>query len=124
MRSARSRDGRRSAQAPPAPLAPLRCATVLGLASAPFPIGLCQRISRAMARGDKPKETTMTDKNYPAFDVYAVSGEGRSADWIKVGAAWHNKDGEGLSITLKDGVSITAKRLVLNPYEPSKKNAE
>lgn len=36
----------------------------------------------------------------PAFVAYAVKGDGDKAIWNRIGAAWHHRDGQGLSITL------------------------
>lgn len=36
----------------------------------------------------------------PDYAVYSVEGEGDSAYWTKIGAAWSHKDREGLNITL------------------------
>lgn len=36
----------------------------------------------------------------PAFNAYVVRGEGDEAFWNRIGAAWHHRDGKGLSITL------------------------
>ncbi len=38
--------------------------------------------------------------NKPTHVAYVVEGEGDSAFWTKVGAAWRHDDGEGLNITL------------------------
>ena len=41
-----------------------------------------------------------TQKNRPTHTVFVVEGEGDSAFWTKVGAAWSHEDGKGFSITL------------------------
>lgn len=43
--------------------------------------------------------TTSTSTS-PAFIAYAVKGDGDKAIWNRIGAAWHHRDGQGLSITL------------------------
>ena len=35
----------------------------------------------------------------PTHRIYNVTGEGKSAYWTPIGAAWPNRDGEGFSIT-------------------------
>lgn len=35
----------------------------------------------------------------PTHRLFNVSGEGKSAIWTPIGAAWPNKDGEGFSIS-------------------------
>ena len=39
-------------------------------------------------------------KNRPTHVVYVVEGEGDSAFWTKVGAAWRHEDGDGFNVTL------------------------
>jgi len=41
------------------------------------------------------------ETNLPAFEVYSVEGQGKSAQWTRIGAAWPHKDGEGLNVTLR-----------------------
>jgi hypothetical protein len=35
----------------------------------------------------------------PTHRLYRVTGEGKSAFWTPIGAAWPNKDGEGFSLS-------------------------
>ena len=42
--------------------------------------------------------TYQTEKNLPDFYVFSVQGNGRGSIWTKIGAAWKNKDGEGVNI--------------------------
>jgi len=44
------------------------------------------------------KQSTKT--NRPTHNVYVVEGEGDSAYWTKVGAAWQHEDREGFNISL------------------------
>lgn len=46
------------------------------------------------------KQTTKTTNHTPSHDVFHVIGEGESARWTKLGAAWAHKDGEGFNIQL------------------------
>ncbi|MBS0533100.1 MAG: hypothetical protein JSR72_03495 [Proteobacteria bacterium] len=41
-----------------------------------------------------------TKTNRPSHSVYVVEGEGESAYWTKVGAAWRHEDGKGFNISL------------------------
>ena len=43
--------------------------------------------------------TTQNTATKPTHRIYRVSGEGKSANWTEIGAAWPNKDGNGFSIT-------------------------
>ncbi|MEQ8357852.1 MAG: hypothetical protein RH860_00085 [Cytophagales bacterium] len=63
--------------------------------------------------------TTHTEKKKPdyyAYSVRAISED--SANWTKLGAAWNNKDGEGINIVL-DGLPIDGKLTLRKPQEPS-----
>jgi hypothetical protein len=41
-----------------------------------------------------------TQNNRPTHNVFVVEGEGDSAFWTKVGAAWAHEDGKGFNVTL------------------------
>ncbi len=43
---------------------------------------------------------TRTQKTRPTLTVFVVEGEGDSAFWTKIGAAWAHDDGEGFNILL------------------------
>lgn len=42
--------------------------------------------------------TNDTNTNRPTHAIYQVTGEGEQSFWHRVGAAWANKDGKGLSL--------------------------
>ena len=44
-----------------------------------------------------PKQDT-NSANRPTHRLYSVEGEGKSANWTEIGAAWPNKDGAGFSL--------------------------
>jgi hypothetical protein len=44
--------------------------------------------------------TAPTETNVPAFQAWHVTNKGDSSFWTKVGAAWHHRDGKGLSLQL------------------------
>ena len=59
----------------------------------------------------------MTENNKtkrPTHVVWQVIGEGEKASWIRVGAAWSNRDGKGL--TLKFDAYPVAGRTVVREY--------
>ncbi len=60
----------------------------------------------------------MANGQTPAFDVFTVQERGKGKDdwWTKIGGAWNNKDGGGISIDLQ-ALPLTG-RLVLLPYKP------
>ncbi len=64
------------------------------------------------------KETK--EKKAPTHGVYVVQGDGDYARWIKIGAAWQNKDGKGFSLIL-DALPLTNKIVV---REFTEKDAE
>ncbi|TXG81140.1 MAG: hypothetical protein E6R12_14935 [Sphingomonadales bacterium] len=57
--------------------------------------------------------------NSPAFMLYRVVGNGKDANWTKIGAAWPNKDGKGFNI-LCDAVPLQG-RIVMRAYSPKPK---
>lgn len=60
---------------------------------------------------------TQTNTRKPAYEAFVIEGEGETAYWTKVGAAWASKDGKGLQVKLTalplDG------RLVLRAPRPA-----
>ena len=45
------------------------------------------------------QQPASTPKTKPTHRLYRVSGEGKSAFWTPIGAAWANKDGMGFSLS-------------------------
>lgn len=45
--------------------------------------------------------TTTQPGRKPTHRVYSVTGQGKSASWTDIGAAWSNQDGMGFSITCR-----------------------
>jgi len=43
---------------------------------------------------------TSSKATQPTNRLYCVVGEGKTAKWIDIGAAWPNKDGKGFSIAI------------------------
>jgi hypothetical protein len=63
-----------------------------------------------------------TETNSPAFMLYRVTGNGKDANWTKIGAAWPNKDGKGFNL-LCDAVPLQG-RIVMRAYTPKPKEVE
>lgn len=51
------------------------------------------------------------DKKPPTHGAYVVQGDGDNARWIKIGAAWQNKDGKGMNVIL-DALPLSNKVVV------------
>jgi len=51
------------------------------------------------------------EKKAPTHGVYVVQGDGDNARWMKIGAAWQNKDGKGMNIIL-DALPLSNKVVV------------
>ena len=47
----------------------------------------------------------------PTHRIYLVTGQGKSAFWTAIGAAWPNRDGQGFSITL-DSVPLQGRTVM------------
>jgi hypothetical protein len=57
-------------------------------------------------------ETTQeAAKRTPTHVIYQVIGDSDKAKWIRVGAAWANKDGKGLSLKF-DAYPVTGRTVV------------
>jgi hypothetical protein len=52
----------------------------------------------------------------PTHRLFRVTGEGKSAIWTPIGAAWPNKDGKGFNVSC-DAVPLMG-RIVLRAIEP------
>jgi hypothetical protein len=63
-----------------------------------------------------------TKSNLPAFDVIAVNGEGDKARFIRIGAAWPAKGGEGFNLQL-DALPI-GNSLLLRPRKSASDDQE
>ncbi len=57
------------------------------------------------------KQQTLSVGRKPTHRLYRVQGEGESAIWTPIGAAWPNKDGKGFNLSC-DAVPLQG-RLVL-----------
>lgn len=51
------------------------------------------------------------EKKPPSHGIYVVQGDGEGKRWIKIGAAWPNKDGKGMNLIL-DVLPMTNKVVV------------
>lgn len=59
--------------------------------------------------------------NKPTHRLYSVTGEGKSANWTEIGAAWANRDGKGYSITC--GAMPLSGRIVMREVQEKKDGA-
>lgn len=59
--------------------------------------------------------TNQFETNRPTHAIYQVIGEGDKSYWLRIGAAWPNRDGKGFSIKL-DSVPLHG-RTVLREIE-------
>jgi len=60
--------------------------------------------------------TTGTQNPAPTHSLYVVQGNGETARWTRIGAAWPNRDGKGFSMKL-DAAPITG-RVVMRLNKP------
>jgi hypothetical protein len=68
-------------------------------------------------------ETNQTNEaNLPSYIVWHVIGEGKNERWIRIGAAWTNKDGKGLNLTL-DALPHSG-RTVLRVFTPKEQRED
>ena len=62
----------------------------------------------------------MAAKAKPEFHVYTVKKqEGQDPFWLKIGAAWANKDEQGFSVQL-DALPLDGRLVLRVPKEPEK----
>lgn len=54
---------------------------------------------------------TTQAKTKPTHRLFAVTGEGKSANWLAIGAAWPNKDGNGFTLTF-DALPINGRAVL------------
>ncbi|WP_263588666.1 hypothetical protein [Sphingopyxis sp. GC21] len=66
-----------------------------------------------------PKQSNTTAR--PTHRLYRVEGEGASASWTEIGAAWPNKDGAGFSIIC--GAMPLHGRIVMRKITPRAEGA-
>lgn len=59
--------------------------------------------------------TTAKENKKPTHIVWQVLGEGKKARWVRLGAAWPNRDGKGLTIEF-DAYPVD-RRIVLREQE-------
>ncbi|WP_137865077.1 MULTISPECIES: hypothetical protein [unclassified Sphingomonas] len=59
----------------------------------------------------------------PTHRIYLVTGEGKSAFWTPIGAAWPNRDGEGFSLQY-DALPLGGRTVMRRITERPAKEAE
>lgn len=55
-----------------------------------------------------PRQPQLLPARKPTHRLYRVLGDGNSAIWTPIGAAWPNKDGRGFNISC-DAVPLTGR---------------
>lgn len=60
----------------------------------------------------------------PTHRIYLVIGEGKSAFWTPIGAAWPNRDGEGFSLQYDALPVVPGRTVVRRITERPAKEAE
>ncbi|MFZ5746898.1 MAG: hypothetical protein ACOY45_04485 [Pseudomonadota bacterium] len=63
-----------------------------------------------------------TTSNRPTHRIYHVIGDGKSARWTPIGAAWPNRDGQGFAITC-DAIPLTG-HIVMRAIREKTSNRE
>jgi hypothetical protein len=69
-----------------------------------------------MNENKKPKQPTHT--------IFQVIGEDKQARWIRVGAAWENRDGKGLNLAF-DAYPVVGRIVIReNPQDDAEQTGE
>lgn len=58
----------------------------------------------------------------PSHAVYIVEGEGESAFWTKIGAAWSHEDGDGFNLQLSC-LPLTGRLVIRKPKPQAEREA-
>ena len=70
------------------------------------------------AKKERTKTTSQKAKVYKALVPFAYEHQGENKrGWTDVGVGFTSKDGQGINVELRPGISISG-RLVLRPIEP------
>ena len=56
------------------------------------------KIKNSVTEPSRDEQSQAT--NLPTHGVFVIEGEGDSAFWTRVGAAWAHRDGQGFNVTL------------------------
>lgn len=46
-------------------------------------------------------KTYDTQSEQPSHELFHIAGEGRRSRWMRIGAAWPHKDGDGFSLDIE-----------------------
>lgn len=61
--------------------------------------------------------TKTNEPKRPSYIIWQVVGEGDQARWIRVGAAWTNKDNKGLTLKF-DAYPVVGRTVIREMIEP------
>ena len=59
----------------------------------------------------------------PTHAVYLVEGEGKTAFWTKIGAAWQHEDGDGFNLNLS-AIPMSGRLVVRKPKAKEQSDGE
>lgn len=63
--------------------------------------------------------TKQNEANRPTHAIYQVIGEGDKARWIRIGAAWANRDGKGFNLKL-DAYPVSGRTVIREVQEETR----
>ena len=70
-----------------------------------------------MAQANPAAKSTTEGGKQPDYHVYVVAErEGKKGFWMQVGAAWENKDGQGINVVLS-ALPVDGKLVLRRPKE-------
>lgn len=90
------------------------------------PSHCCPGAPVTAASGDRELEAKMAQnersasKTLPSHNCYLVEGEGETAYWTRIGAAWSHPDGKGFNLALS-ALPITGRLVIRERSEEARK---
>lgn len=82
--------------------------------------------SAAIPFAGNPRRKPVTDKpeksERPAYDAFAIDGDGRDAFWMKVGGAWWHEDRKGLNVQIS-ALPVNGRLVLREPKEREERQA-
>ncbi len=69
--------------------------------------------------------TIDTDTKRPTHNIWRVTGEGTEGRWVKVGAAWPHRNGDGFTLVF-DAVPVSGRTVLrkIKAKAPAQKGGE